>query len=108
MLTTAALSSSPRILDHPQAQRFIRDWLARWKREHAAEAADFRVEFREKVSRCTIKIDWGTFGQLNNHVVAQYDLARPETEALLHNTLTALVEPKDAWKVRETRWKGTV
>lgn len=107
MLTTTT-EQSPVIVDHPRAQRFIEDWLKRWRREHANESAKYRVRFEEKISRCSVFVDWGFMGQKNNHVVVQYDLSRPETEALLHNTMTGVVEPKEAWKQRETRWKGAV
>jgi len=106
MLALTNPTESPQITDHQRAQRFINDWLRRWKREHCHQQADYRVEFREMISKATIKVDWGYMGETNNHVMAQYDLARPETEALLHNTMCGLVEPFDSWKQRDSRWKG--
>lgn len=95
------------IRDHQQAQAFIQDWLTRWRHEHRAERAMADVTFKQHVARCSVKVDCG-FGAKNNHTMLQYDLSRPETEDLLHNALCAAVEPKEAWKARETRWKGAI
>jgi hypothetical protein len=94
------IARSPRISDHVQAQRYICDWLVRWQAVNPGRARA-AVKFTQKISRCDVVVDIGP-----DHTITRYDLAAEPTEAVLHNLMLAAVEPVEAWKAPETRWKG--
>jgi hypothetical protein len=108
MYADQAPERSPRITDHVEAQRFIRDWVDRYcYRQNHIEPA--KVNFHQQVSSCAVKILFpqdSRQGPVASNTMFSYDLARELTEGMLRNMCIAAVEPIDAWPDRDSKWKG--